>query len=134
TRLSRDWSSDVCSSDLVREEHGGRRGAPVGSVARELEAVEVPLPRGRVGGGGRLRGGGYGCRQDAGEERQGESASGRAGAGHGHDIAFVTGVIWMVRLPVRVGVPPMTDCQTSTCTGPLSEPGTLPPLCSCRVV
>src|SRR5690606_40574687 len=33
TRFSRDWSSDVCSSDLLDKEHGTRKGeAPTGGL------------------------------------------------------------------------------------------------------
>src|SRR5216683_5146104 len=53
TRSDRDWSSDVCSSDLRdqrlagdlgREGIGGRRGhAEEGRVAQELAAVDLAL-------------------------------------------------------------------------------------------
>src|SRR5256884_2450615 len=64
TRCSRDWSSDVCSSDLVLD----------GLLHRELERLPDPQPLGprpgprgllrRVGGGrgGRSRSGGAGDR------------------------------------------------------------------------
>src|SRR2546422_2787582 len=52
TRCSRDWISDVCSSDLARDRHRDARhdvsvGADVAGVVRSAtrDVVEIPAPR-----------------------------------------------------------------------------------------
>src|SRR5690606_40751395 len=43
TRFSRDWSSDVCSSDLDRGRRGHGRGDEVGAAALALPPLEVAV-------------------------------------------------------------------------------------------
>src|SRR2546429_6755803 len=57
TRCSRDWSSDVCSSDLGSESNSGR-GA--GYVFRQIVLLERVRPRGRSCGEDGLLAGGTG--------------------------------------------------------------------------
>src|SRR5690606_40482061 len=41
TRFSRDWSSDVCSSDLALVEHAGGGGVALGRVGEAAEVRRV---------------------------------------------------------------------------------------------
>src|SRR5690606_40090311 len=97
TRFSRDWSSDVCSSDLAAAEPGAGR---VTSAARRPSAdaltgsagVAGVLGRGRadpgaVGVAGRplaadlVLAGGAGADEDRGADRKGGGEGGRGGDG-----------------------------------------------------
>src|SRR5690349_24228843 len=59
TRSLRDWSSDVCSSDLERrmeelDVRAGEHGLPVRTGSRDLLPVVEDRDRGHRGPGGRL--------------------------------------------------------------------------------
>src|SRR2546421_12761938 len=74
TRSDRDWSSDVCSSDLAPA------GAPVGRGS----------VRGRAAGAGRRRGGGHRRDHHPGGPSQGDGAR-RTGEGRGGEEGRIRG-------------------------------------------
>src|SRR5690606_40422337 len=83
TRFSRDWSSDVCSSDLKVFKSRIRR-EELEKLAEEVGAEIVYLPRGELdeeqaagGGGGRRHGGGRGRRRKGGQDRSEERRVGK---------------------------------------------------------
>src|SRR5690606_40480206 len=43
TRFSRDWSSDVCSSDLSASQVGGQPGVDVGALGHRYDRAEPTL-------------------------------------------------------------------------------------------
>src|SRR5690606_41940641 len=53
TRFSRDWSSDVCSSDLAGLRAADRLVAPTAAMLAELRRLYGPLPASRVISNGR---------------------------------------------------------------------------------
>src|SRR2546429_1595818 len=97
TRCSRDWSSDVCSSDLIGLAHSRRDGArvvgDVGLVARRPRDLGRLGNRGVVLRLGRWLGGGLGGSPGPGAQRVGLRGRGCTRGGGG-------------RVRLRAGAPP----------------------------